>query len=140
MEDKKMTQDEKFATLRSSPITTLAFLGKVIDRFYENGEDDEFLKKNSELIHSEMFRSLVQAAINTGIHSIREVHENTAVDNKIIFNVICGEFMWLPAIQTDDIRGKEYNMTDVENVVTAMAHISASLPDYEVLFKFIKAD
>ena len=36
--------------------------------------------------------------------------------------------------------GKEYNMTDVENVVTAMAHISASLPDYEVLFKFNKAD
>lgn len=135
-----MTLDEKFTALRSSPINTLAFLGKVINRFYKNGEDDEFLRENSELIHSEMFRSLVQAAINAGIHSIREVHENTAVDNKIIFNVICGEFMWLPAIQTEDIRGKAYNMTDVENVVTAMTHISASLPDYEVLFKFNKAE
>ena len=70
-----MTLDEKFTALRSSPINTLAFLGKVINRFYENGEDDEFLKENSELIHSEMFRSLVQAAINAGIHAIREAHE-----------------------------------------------------------------
>lgn len=140
MKDEKMTLDEQFVALKSSPINTLAFLGKVINRFYENGEDDEFLKTNSELIHSEMFRSLVQAAINTGIHSIREVHENTAVDNKIIFNVICGEFMWWPAIQTEDVRGQAYNMTEVHNVETAMAHISALLPDYEVLFKFNKAD
>lgn len=71
-----MTLDEKFAVLRSSPILTLAFLGKVINRFYKNGEDDEFLKENSELIHSEMFRSLVQAAINAGIHAIREDKES----------------------------------------------------------------
>lgn len=77
MEGEKLTLDEKFTILRSSPITTMAFLGKVINRFYKNGEDDEFLKKNSELIHFELFRSLVQAAINAGIHSISRSKENS---------------------------------------------------------------
>ena len=61
---------------------------------------------------------------------------NNEVDNRIIFTVLYGKFMWAPAIQTEDARGSKYNMVDVENLAVAMMHITDALSDYEVLFKF----
>ena len=61
---------------------------------------------------------------------------NNEVDNRIIFTVLYGEFLWAPSIQTEDARGSKYNMVDVENLAAAMIRITDALSDYEVLFKF----
>lgn len=72
-----MTSEEfnnKLLILSATPINTLAFLGKVLK--HQQNENDEFIAENADIINSAQFQSLVQSAIDVGIHSIRLVKEN----------------------------------------------------------------
>ena len=68
-----MTNIDKLAFLRASSINTLAFLGKVLK--HQQNENDPFIIENADIINSKEFQDLVQAAIDDGIHSIRNVKE-----------------------------------------------------------------
>ena len=75
-----LADSDKFTVLKTSPITTLAFLGKVCSHM--QNENDPFIEENADILNSPSFQQLVQSALTAGIHALRIVQEQGLYDGR----------------------------------------------------------